>query len=494
MVVLNFLAIAILGAALWPRGRHSKSAVIIIVLLAAASSAGLWGVIIVAARLPRRLTSLQRAGSIVAREVVAASDRRAYLRGGLNGLEDHIVVLALPEASIEGMIPIKERVGFPVAAGIHGDHALLAYFDTQEKLIGLALFEKARLVVPLGRLSIGPYVKPFITWDSERGGFAVHIVGAIEFTPEDRKLFPVRTDLIETSGVHHKGRSRSFELPEGAVSFVGGAPGPGGFWVVSERGKAWSFDPQEDRAVHTLVAREPDKVFTHAGQLSTGLNGSEATHILSAEGPVSLMRPPSTRHLTEIFPRVRDNGAQEVCADWILEDEGRLGRVQLVSGRRYSMENIDSGAPAKAFGDIERGTSLTELDEELRPVRASYFPGDSLARCLLLRSGDELVVLDGRLEQRARLDFETMERLDPPPTLQAIRDRLAVWGGRSAFFEFALAAGLGLSLLLLPLMGLLHRTRESRFGQLVTVQRFAILSLLLAAPTALAALVRLLHL
>ncbi len=94
----------------------------------------------------------------------------------------------------------------------------------------------------------------------------------------------------------------------------------------------------------------------------------------------------------------------------------------------------------------------------------------------------------------ALFDARTLARLDRMAPIANVRERLGWWGGPSKLFEGALSVGLGWPLLLVVLGAFVcvRRRRDERSRPpAVTVQRVALVGVVLTIPVLVAAVIRL---
>lgn len=450
----------------------------LLIPLSLAVVAAQWSLLVAAARLPRRMTPLENDASVVY-SVIAATDDYALLSG-----PQAVQRVTLPSGEVTARYPMHPDLIHIHDAVVHEDHVLVAHMTQEGDRYhdGLVLIGPEGYVIPPGELTLDASERgqevANLSWDGERGAFVVYTQ---QRSTRSKDALVLRTRTVSLAGT-------VLELEPCELSLAGAdlprslsgaaiSPGPGGLWYLSE-GRGWRIRQSEAGATlePESVRLDPGVRLMSASRYDPNVGLTRATHALTPEGPRSLGRPQDAAFAGSFFPS-EHGGEARWNANWVREN---LESVLWIGERALYVNQFSSGRAPRGVLAVDRGTLLEQRDATGLPTArfvASHFSPASL---FVFRSGSELVWLDAQLKQRARLRADTLERLDPPSAVVAVRDRLRVWGGRSLLFEFALCLSLIGTSSLLPVFALALRRDTATFGL-----RFLLCYAVAALPTAL---------
>lgn len=482
MLAFTLLSVTIAAAVLWKQRHHRPLVLAGVLAVCACVAAALGGVMLRAAGMPRQMTRLANQPTM-GYEVLAATEAFAIIDAG-----DQVLRLSLPDGRITARYPIeRDHIGSFRSAAIHGDAVLLGYHVRNAFHHGWALLDQHGWVHAPGTQRLGDDVRMSVSWNPDEQAFAIY---GFERGPTEHRVDAL---LIDPRGQVRPGEGFSLpaDQPYQFFCHVGERLlAHGGPYLLDNVNLPPCEVVAQQGSAHTCVPLDPRPatiVFCPEQQLSQHEHGE--AHWLSPQGLRGFDAPANTFRLRDGFPFASADGLVPVPT-WFTSD---LGLVLRLGPTLLRVDSLDD-AEASALGHVDGGMRFQLIERDGTARATSYVTRFFSAAVFAFRSGGEIVVFDGELTGRARFDVDTLRRLDPPDAVTAVRERLALWGGRSSGFELALAASLLLSAAVWPLAGLAFALRRTAGGRGITAQRVLLVYLLLAAPTLVVSATRLWHL
>ncbi len=462
-LILSLLALVFL----WPRRLHRPAVTIGAAALSLLVAASTWILVAQVAGRPQRATRVSDEPEPV-RQVLAVSDdevivlgRRAILRVDLHG----------------GRVRVRLPMGHFHDAFITGvawnGHTLLFTFHEGVGRGGWAALAGNRWLVPPQLLERGnSRATPY--WDRDRQRFVITwpaSVGHNRLELRTLSVDQVGTDLTEQSLVIKDAPEVASVCPSGRFLYIVGTSGSACQIGALDRGVRPCIELHGIPAGGVFCPGQ----FVHV----QGPGGWIGPH-----GIVTIRPPPDALldlpgHVIEPpFVRLSPDGVHPVLT-WA----GKEGaRVRALRGPFLRIEARLAGPASQ-----RAATVLTLLRGSGAPLATARISGEPTP--LVFRAGAHLVALSHDLTGTARFTIQGLDRIDPRPPIETVRDHFRASSSGSTWFEIALGLSLLLGLLLPAVVAarVLFRDHPAR---LWTLQRFALGYLVVALPTLIEALQR----
>ncbi len=487
-VIFSVVAMAGLVVFLWPAKRRSWLVAGPATLVALATAGVLWILSWHVAGLPRAATPIPDQDALVYK-VLATSDSQAFVAS------DDLLRISLPDGRIEARYPRGDLVptGFGVLTSVAAGKGVVVFtfHNGPDRAGWAAIREDGWLVEPQFPEWLNANTSAY--WDGERGRFMLATCMRSEFGYSEGERRPINWQPVEMRSVGLDGKIQE-EPSLRVASAVAGCDGMclvgGSRYLVDFGGRVCRIEEGEGEFLECRSFEGGQKRRIECPGHVFGL----APHAYLAEdGTRPVPMPPK-----EFFDRQAPTPSHAFV---FLEEEGVRPRFVWYTKRGGLVTALEEGffsaqfvgeELAREFGHVEHETLLELWDGAGERIAHIHIRRMNLP-VLIFEAGDEIVVLDGNLASRVRLDSETLVRLDDPGPVQAARDRLSVWGGHSTLFEGCLVFGL-FGVLVVLLLLLAQIARVVRQAKLMALQRVALVYLLIAVPTLLELISRIWHL
>ncbi len=468
----------ILAIFLWPNRRHSKAIAFVILPGAFLFGITIWAISIHVARLPRAAIPIPGQSTLV-HKVLAVSPTEAFLYSG------DVVRISLPEGRVTARYQTDDRVYvLPVSFAAHDDVLLFTYVDGS-KHGGWAAIKGSSWLVKPRRFKTGP-LRKWAYWDDDKKRFVLASLlrSEIKRRGENGKalaiIHPIEMQYVDMGGNVTDGTSLRIEANNSnSIAFDGFCRVGDTQYLVDFFGdRVCPLVKNDEAAVKCAPVKTGQK---HRISCPGQLYFLPPSGYLTKKGIRQIALPPK-RFFDRAEPTAASIhislGAEGLQPEivWYTKNSGYIRSV----GEGFFSARIISGEEARNLGHVEHGVLLELWDKEGERISHTYIRRMSLAS-LLFVAGDEIVVMDPEISSIVRLDRRTLVRLNDLSVVDAVRERLSVWGGHSYLFEVAIGFSL-LGVVVLLLFVLVGVLRSGREVMRITLQRVSLVYLLVAVP------------
>ena len=415
--------------------RRRKLHALVPILVAAVASAGVWIMIMRTAALPRTMTPLHQKDEGIHRPLAISTHELFWV--GDQGL----VRAELPSLRITSVMPWQGTAAAVLTNVAWSGRVLLVTWHDGAKG-HYAMAGKDGWVVP-PRATPHDDTGAAAYWD--KGAHAFVLGWRVNQFPAAEESFKTRHfTYLDEAGVELRtvDNVAPIDLASGCGLCIsdGELVGTGGYSTCRTK------TPITAESTWTCVKGQIGAI----PECPSHFNGAgHPADWLATSGLTS--HPPLPRPLAEIFTKItfdpevllRD-GEVEPRDDHVGSDHSTLTRVD---GGYVRLRHVDEREAASLGRTREDEVMLEHYDERGRLVAQNAVLRPAIFS-RLVPMGDEVALVSNDLDFVARFRVATMQRIDPPDVVTALRERLERWGGPSPIFRALVVLALALGPLL----------------------------------------------